>query len=159
MIIFFVAACASLYLVRANCFALWISSSWCVVPPYVPGLVGGTICVLSYCMIHFDIKLMSKVIMSYSIQLSSQLVLFHYNSYSVGYAILYTNWLLCEVVWLAWLQLPVVFKYRLVTALVPLASDSRILSHPCSVVGLFPSTYRYIGLTARWTLVGCTFDW
>jgi hypothetical protein len=66
--------------------------------------------------------------MSYSIQLSSQLVLSHYNSYSVGYAILYTNWLICEVVWLAWLQLPVVFKYRLVTALVPLASDSRILS-------------------------------
>jgi hypothetical protein len=46
----------------------------------------------------------------------------------MGYAILYTNWLICEVVWLAWLQLPVVFKYRLVTALVPLASDSRILS-------------------------------
>jgi hypothetical protein len=32
------------------------------------------------------------------------------------------------VVWLAWLQLPVIFKYRLVTVLVPLASDSRILS-------------------------------
>jgi hypothetical protein len=36
--------------------------------------------------------------------------------------------MICEVVWLARLQLPVVFKYRLVTALVPLASDSRILS-------------------------------
>jgi hypothetical protein len=37
----------------------------------------------------------------------------------------------CELVWLAWWQLPfdtVVFKYRLVTALVPVTSDSRILS-------------------------------
>jgi hypothetical protein len=36
--------------------------------------------------------------------------------------------LICDVVWLALLQLPVIFKYRLVTALVPLASDSKILS-------------------------------
>jgi hypothetical protein len=37
----------------------------------------------------------------------------------------------CELVWLAWWQLSfdtVVFKYRLVTALVPVTSDSRILS-------------------------------
>jgi hypothetical protein len=46
----------------------------------------------------------------------------------VGYAILYANWLICDVVWLALLQLPVIFKYWLVTALVLLASDSRILS-------------------------------
>jgi hypothetical protein len=64
--------------------------------------------------------------MSYSIQLSSQLVLSHYNSYSVGYAILYTNWLICEVVWLARFQLPVVFKYRLVTVLVPLVGYARL---------------------------------
>jgi hypothetical protein len=56
-----------------------------------------------------------------------------------------TKWMmLCEVVWLAWLQLPVIFKYRLVTALVPLASDSRILSSgivPGAVVCLNFPTY------------------
>jgi hypothetical protein len=48
----------------------------------------------------------------------------------VGYAILNTNWLICDVILLAWLQLPVLSEYRLVTALVPLASDSRIVSVP-----------------------------
>jgi hypothetical protein len=43
---------------------------------------------------------------------------------------------------LALLQLPVLVKYRIALVLVPVASDSRILSHPCSVVGLFPFSYR-----------------
>jgi hypothetical protein len=90
---------------------------------------------LSYCIVYFDTKLMSKVIMSYSIQLGYS----HYNSYPVGYAILYTNWLSCDWLWLAWWQLPngaVLFEYRLVTVLVPLASDSRILS--------LGTIYRYL---------------
>jgi hypothetical protein len=54
----------------------------------------------------FGIKLMSKVIMSYSIRLLNCLLNWwsHYNCN--GQAIFLIEWLSCEVVWLAWLQLP-----------------------------------------------------
>jgi hypothetical protein len=45
--------------------------------------------------------------------------------------------MICDGLWLTWWQLPnwaVVFKYRLVTALVLLASDSRILSVSSTIV-------------------------
>ena len=49
MIIFFVAACACLYLFHASWDVLWVSSNVCVFPLYAPGLVGGMICDVTCC--------------------------------------------------------------------------------------------------------------
>jgi hypothetical protein len=84
--------------------------------------------------------------------------------YCNGNAIFLTEWMSCEIVWLAWLQLPyraVVFNILasngvlLVVAVslllpayfpalpeLPTPSNSRVLSRPYSVVGLLPSTNR-----------------
>jgi hypothetical protein len=97
---------------------------------------------------------MYKVIMSYYIRLPTQLGYLRYSCifiYCNGFAILLTDWASsCEVVWLAWLQLPygaVVFNVlasngAVLAALsaLPAPSDSRILSKLGSVLGIVLGT-------------------
>ena len=86
---------------------------------------------LSYNIVYFDSKLMSKVIMSYLIYSTGCLFPLQLSVFT-GWAICLSKWLSCDWEWLAWLQLPywtVVFKYWLVTvSLVLDASDLSILS-------------------------------
>ena len=92
---------------------------------------------LSYCIVYFDIKLISKVVMSY---LSYRLLNWAIpitRVYSMEYAIFLTNWSMsCDWVWLAWLQLSywdVVFKYWL-------ASNGAFTGKPCWLVT--PGSYQ-----------------
>jgi hypothetical protein len=84
---------------------------------------------------------MSKVIMSYSI-LSTQLGYSHYTGCCNGNAIFLTEWMSCEVVWLAWLQLP----YRAVVFNV-LASNGALLVVQASFPALpAPSASRILSV-------------
>jgi hypothetical protein len=94
----------------------------------------------SYC--YFGIKLMSKVIMSYSI-------LSVYSTgdpipvvYCNGYAIFLTKWMSCEVVWLAWLQLPyraVVFNILASNGVLIVVTASLLLPASLLVLLLLPA--------------------